>query len=806
MIIKLRSLLLLLCVLTSLTAAAQSYTISGTVIDKNSGETLIGATVLDTISGKGVVTNVYGRFSITLPSGRVHLNITYVGYAPYKEDFVLKANRDLNVSLDPSIQLKEVMVQAERINSVRSSQVSALDVSVEHIKAVPVIFGETDILKVVQLLPGVQSGSEGTAGIYVRGGGPDENLFLLDGVPLYNVNHLGGFFSAFNSDAVKNVTLYKGSFPARFGGRLSSVLDVTTNNGNDKKIHGSASIGLISGKLNLEGPIVKEKTTFSISARRTYFDLLMQPFILAYAKQNDLGNSTGGYYFYDVNTKITHKFNDKSRLYASFYMGSDKIYMRVKYKEKEEHGDYEKEYMRLGYNWGNIVSSLRWNYQLSPKLFMNITGAYTRYRNYINMGYEEESMLSGVSNTSETAMTYKSGIQDLAAMADFDYAPAPEHAVKFGVSVNHHIFTPEVIGLVMNNAEDSLTTYDYDTTIGQKPMHANELNAYVEDDWTVNDFIKINAGLHMSAFFVQDTCYPSIQPRVSGSILLADNLSFKTGYSYMTQYMHLLSNSSVSLPTDLWVPVTQLVRPMGAHQLAAGFFYKWHDLVDFSVEGYYKYMNNLLEYKDGASFFSSSTGWEEKVVMGKGWAYGVEFLAQKNVGKWTGWIGYTWSKTTRLFDRAGMELNNGVAFPAKYDRRHDISIVAMYKPSDRFDVSATWVYSTGNATTLALQEYEGEYEGNADSHTTTYVDSRNNYRMPSYHRMDVGMNFHKHLKHGDRTIGVSVYNVYNRKNPFIIYPSYSYSSTDSQGNHYDRALVQASLFPIIPSVSYMFKF
>lgn len=800
-----RHITFLLLAFAATTAMGQNYTISGTVTDKNNGETLIGATIYDKRSGKGTVSNSYGRYSITLPKDSVEIAISFVGYATYRDTFLLDRNHEVNAALENTIELQTVEITRERVNGVRSSQTSALNVPIEHIKAVPVIFGETDILKVIQLLPGVQTGTEGMSGMYVRGGGPDENLFLLDGVPLYNVNHLGGFFSAFNSDAVKDVTLYKGSFPARFGGRLSSVLDVTANNGNDKEIHGNASMGLISAKVSVEGPIVKEKTTFSVSLRRTYFDLITRPLLrIISAQEGD--EMTGGYFFYDLNAKVTHKFSNRSRLFASYYMGDDRIFARIRSKYVSDDGVYFKEYSKMGYNWGNIVTSLRWNYELNPRLFMNLTGSYTRYRNNISMGMEEESGNNGTIRNDEAEMNYRSGIGDISARADFDFAPSPEHAVKFGGNLIHHIFTPEVLGMRISSS--AYQNQNIDTTFypGGSKLHANELNAYIEDDWTVNEAIKFNAGLHVSAFAVQDTFYPSIQPRLSGRVIITDDLSFKLGYAYMTQYMHLLSNSNISLPTDLWVPVTKRVQPMAAHQVAAGLFYRWHDLVDLSVEGYYKNMNNLLEYKDGSSFWESSAGWENKVAMGKGWAYGVEFLAQKNVGKWTGWLGYTWSKTMRLFDREGMELNNGKEFPAKYDRRHDISVVVMYKPSDRFDISGTWVYSTGNAVTLALQSFEYEDEGGYMAHSIPYVESRNNYRMPSYHRMDLGVNFHKEKKHGVRTWSISVYNVYNRKNPFLIYTDYEQGTILEDGSAYPLSLMKASLFPIIPSVSYSFKF
>lgn len=792
-----RIILLLLALSTSSILWAQ-HTVSGTVIDKTTGETLIGATVLDKLSGKGTVTNSYGFFTLTLKSDSANIRISYIGYQTQHHALKLGQSQKLNVALEASTELQEVVITAERPTDYKASQMSAIEVPVEQLQAVPVLFGESDILKALQLLPGVQSGSEGQSGMYVRGGGPDENLFLIDGVPVYNVNHAGGFFSAFNSDAVKNVTLYKGSFPAHFGGRLSSVMDLTTNNGNDKEYHGGISIGLISAKLNVEGPIIKERTTFSFSARRTYGDVLLQP-ILRMVAAMEYDNDTkinAGYYFYDLNAKVTHKFNDRSRLYASYYMGDDGIYARTRYR----YYDGESEYMNLGYSWGNIVGSLRWNYELTPKLFMNVTGAYTRYRNLMEIGTE------AVSPTyHETiSMSYNSGINDFTARADFDYAPNPDHAVKFGLQALHHTFTPEVSSVSLS--EQSINM-NFDTILGQSLIHANEYTLYAEDDWNINDKFKVNAGLNFTSFAVEGKIYPSLQPRVSGRMLITDDLSFKAGYAYMTQYMHLLCNSSISLPTDLWVPVTSRILPMTSRQVAAGLFYNFIGMADFSVEGYYKHMTNLLEYKDGASFLGNSVGWEDKVCMGDGWSYGIEFLAQKTIGQLTGWIGYTWSHANRQFE----QINDGEVFPAKYDRRHDISIVATWKPSKTFDASLSWVFSTGDAATLAMQEFSAlspdqvlsgdYYEGYGDY--VGYVSHRNNYRRPNYHRMDVSFNFHKKLKHGSRTINLSVYNAYNHQNPYLIYEREDY---DYASRRYVNNLVQLSIFTILPSISYTWKF
>ncbi|MBR1516891.1 MAG: TonB-dependent receptor [Bacteroidales bacterium] len=788
--------------------AQHSYTISGQITDATTGETLIGATVYDQHSGKGTTTNQNGRFSLTLKSDSVWLRITFVGYQPQYERLLLNANLKRNYLLAPSMELQEVVITAERPTDYKSSQMSAIEIPVEQLKSVPVLFGEADVVKAVQLMPGVQSGNEGGNGMYVRGGGPDENLFLLDGVPLYNVNHLGGFFSAFNADAVKNVTLYKGSFPARFGGRLSSVLDVTTNNGNDKQIHGNASIGFVSAKLNVEGPIIKERTTFNLSARRTYADILLQPLVkrLAEADGNDL---RAGYYFYDLNAKLTHAFNDRSRLYGSFYLGDDDVYLRV----RTESTLAEDEYLSLDNNWGNMVGALRWNYELTPRLFVNVTGSYTRYGNKIAVGVEKDAVLkNGEANHSTIKMDYNSSVYDVTMRADFSFLPTPDHSIQFGLNATLHWFRPTVISadvdyydqIQMNQA------LQMDTTMAEQMVTANEYVLYAEDDWAINDALKLNFGLHASGFQVQHSFYPSLQPRLSGRWLISDHFSFKAGYAHMTQYLHLLSTTSISLPTDLWVPVTDRVEPMRAHQWAAGLFYKWENIADFSIEGYYKQMNNLIEYKDGATSFGTTMGWEDQVVAGRGWAYGIELLAQRNVGNLTGWIGYTWSRTTHLFDRSGQELNHGKAFPAKFDRRHDLSIVLSYKFSDRFDVSATWVLSTGNAATVATQRYAVASDNVEDYdvramrvNSISHVTERNNFRMPTYHRADVSINFHRQFRRPNmhRTINVSVYNLYNHKNPYIIYTSSQYHYRS-----YSRALVQLSIFPILPSVAYTLYF
>jgi len=817
---------LLICLFIYHSIHAQNYTISGYITDEKSGETQINASVYDFNSRKGTVSNVYGFYSLTIPAGDVSLQYSYVGYHSQSFSFKLKRDTIIHIRFKEATDLQEITVVGhQKITGVHSTQMGAVEVPIAQIKTVPTLFGEADLVKALQLLPGVQAGSEGSTGMYVRGGGPDENLFLLDGIPVYNVNHMAGFFSVFNPDAVKNVILYKGNFPARFGGRLSSVIDVRMNDGDDKKIHGNVSVGAISSKINIEGPIIKEKTTFNISARRTYSDLLLQPVIWMGMAQNftdEEGRLTAGYYFYDLNAKVNHKFNNNDRLYLSLYMGDDIIYTnyRNSYKYKGgEQGSFTEESSRLklGWNWGNIVSSARWSHMINNKLFMNTTAAYTRYRFDMGVGMEvkylqaaPDSIYSGSSNIN---MGYKTGIEDFTLKSDFEYLPHPDHEIKFGLNHTYHTFKPGVSILSISEKENQIELKQ-DTTIGNKNIFSHETSLYVEDDFTINYAIKLNVGLHYSLFNVEKHTYQSLQPRVSARILANDNLSFKAGYAAMSQNVHLLSNASVSLPTDLWVPVTKRIKPMYSHQYSVGVFYNLLNTLDLSVEGYYKSMSNLIEYKDGASFLGSSTGWEDKVVMGDGWAYGVEFLAQKSFGKTTGWVGYTWAKAERLFNRPGQALNFGEVFPAKYDRRHDVSIVVSHKFSDRFDIAGTWVFATGNTGTLALQSFialqEPEYNRYGQIVSTyenlDYISGRNNYRFNSYHRLDLGMNFHKKKKYGTRTWNISVYNAYSNNNPFLVMPTEDYDWNPAT-NMYEvrKKLIQVSIFPIIPSISYSYK-
>lgn len=768
----------------------QRHTISGYVEDQTTGERLISANVYNPKSFQGVITNNYGFYSLTLPDGRFQLTFSYVGYQPKTIDLNLLKDTLLSVRLDPIINLDEVVISAEKSKSaVQSSQISMTELSSKAIKSIPVLLGEVDVLKALQLLPGVQSGNEGTSGIYVRGGGPDQNLILLDGVPVYNANHLFGFFSVFNPDAIQSVKLIKGGFPARYGGRLSSVLDIRMKDGNNKKFTAEGSVGIISSKLTLEGPIVKDKTSFIVSARRTYIDVLAQPLIQWDNLRNERGNSTGGYYFYDATAKINHRFSDKSRLFFSTYLGRDKAYLRVKDKGRDYLDEND-----FGLGWGNMTMALRWNYVLTPKLFSNTTLTYSKYNFNTSMEMRETQKDTLTSNF---AFSYDSGIYDWAGKVDFDYLPNPNHSIKFGYNHIYHTFSPGVTVFEAGGGGGNAI----DTTFGNKDIFANEIELYLEDDWQWGTRFKANFGLHGSGFLVQDSSYFSLQPRLSARFLLNESMSLKAAYSNMTQYIHLLTNAGIGMPTDLWVPSTAVIQPQKSVQYALGFVYELKEGIEFSLEGYYKEMDNLIEYKEGASFFSLQGDWQDKLEFGEGNAYGMEFLARKTVGNTSGWIGYTLSWANRRFDN----ISFGEWFPYRYDRRHDVSIVLSQKITDHIDLGVTWVYGTGNAVTLAVEKYGGlssfENLGWSYFDAIDYFESRNNYRMPAYNRLDIGLNFSRETKWGFRTWSVGVYNAYNRKNPFFL----DFDQEHNPDGTSQTVLKQYSLFPIIPSISYSFK-
>jgi hypothetical protein len=763
--------LILLC--GSLALGAQKATISGYVGDRLSQEKIIGAIVYDTRSKLGTTSNAYGFYSLTLPSDSVNLVISYLGYAAQRRTFKLGSNMSINIDLVPENELKtvEVIAQGERIEE--RSQMSAINIPVAQIRKVPALLGEVDVLKVLQLLPGVKS-SEGTTGLYVRGGGPDQNLILLDGAPVYNASHLFGFFSTFNADAIKNVELIKGGFPARYGGRLSSVIDISMKEGNMRKYNVEGSIGIVASRLMIEGPIWKNRTSFIVTARRTYIDKILGPALRSITR----GEGGGGYYFYDLNAKVNHRFSDKDRVFLSFYNGLDKFFFSTGSALTGETGFGG--YLR----WGNTLGSARWNHVFNSRLFCNTHVTYTRYK------FGVGQVVTDYANDTKQTSDYFSGIRDWTGKTDFEFIPTPAHYFRFGGSYTYHTFE--------TGAEHRKTRgfeRDVDSLGGNPDIFAGEFNAYAEDDWKVTRRIRVNAGLHGAAFLVQKNFYRSLQPRVSARYMLPREWSVKASYASMMQFIHLLSNSNVGLPTDLWVPATSLIRPQRSEQVAAGFAKSLNsNMYEISLEGYHKTMNNIIDYLDGANFIGGAKEWEKKVAQGKGWSYGVEFLLQKKTGKYTGWIGYTLSWTNRQFK----EINDGKIYPYKYDRRHDISFVNMYRVSNKLDFAATWVYGTGNAISLPLQSYLVLPGSGTYANDVQYYASKNNYRMAPYHRLDLSVNRHRKKKWGRVTWSLGMYNFYGRQNPYFLY---------FQTNQYGRKqLKQVSLFTAIPSFSWSFRF
>lgn len=784
---------------------AQKHTITGFVSDVSNGEQLLGANVYNSETYSGTVTNNYGFYSLTQIAGDISVKYSFVGYQSVVISFNLSKDTLISIELTPTIELDEVEIRSSGIESkLESSQMSVTELPMRTLKKLPVFFGEVDIMKTIQLLPGVQSGTEGTSGLYVRGGGPDENLILLDGVPVYNANHLFGFFSVFNADAINSVTLVKGGFPARYGGRLSSVLDIRMKDGNSKEFHGSGSIGLIASKLTLEGPIIKDKSSFIVSGRRTYIDLFTYPFMAIYNNSNNYGESFfGGYYFYDLNGKINYTFSEKSRIYLSAYMGNDKAYARAKY---EENDFVDKDEFKL--RWGNITTSLRWNYVFNKKLFANTRVSYSRYNFVVGSKYEYES----ASSHEKFDFSYFSGINDFAASIDFDYVPRPNHYIRFGISNIYHTFSPGVNAYSFSESENAGESISVDTTFGNSRIYANEIDIYIEDDFSISKSIKVNLGLHASGFAVKGTFYKSLQPRVAIRVIANEKLSIKASYAKMEQYVHLLTNTSIGMPTDLWVPVTDSIKPMKSQQLAVGAVYNFNNVFEISVEGYYKWMYDLITYKPGASYLTSDDTWQEMITTGKGWSYGGEFLIRKDMGKLSGWIGYTLSWSWRQFEEVSPD-----KYPYHYDRRHDVSVVATYKFSEKFDMGAAWVYGTGNAVTLPYDKYLalGDYSnfldipgGSQGSPYLPYVDNvqeRNNYRTPAYHRLDISFNFNKKTKWGKRTWSLGLYNAYFRQNSFFIYIDYDYDNYDPSVEP-EKVLKSVSIFPGMPYVSWSFEF
>ena len=767
------------CSQTLLYAQVNKHTLSGIIRESGSGETLPGVSIYCDSLRIGVQSNAYGFYSLTLPEGKHRIKISALGFSAIDSVITFNQNLRVDFNVGQGIALKEVVINAEAKKRIsEESQMSVINIPVQQIKDIPALMGEKDVLKVIQLMPGVQKGSEGSSGIYVRGGGPDQNLIILDDANVYNAYHLFGFFSLFNGDALKSVELVKGGFPASYGGRLSSVINMQMKEGNQEEFHGEAGIGLISSRLVLEGPLKKKKSSFLISARRTYVDALIYPFLPPEQK--------GGYFFYDLNAKLNYTLTDKDRLYLSGYFGKDKFYFN-------SNNDGFK--LKGNLNWGNATGTLRWNHIYSGKLFSNTSAIFTNYQ--LGIGSREEF------DSTYFDLQFGSAIRDYTIKHDFDFYPNSKHHIRFGGLAIFHRFKPSA---VVVKSSDALSA-----GISVNSIYTMESGLYVEDDWKISGRLKANIGLRVSHYVANKTSFTNPEPRVSARYSITEKSAVKASYALMNQYLHLLSSTGVSLPTDLWVPATRNLRPMQSQQWALGWAQELPKGINLTIEGYYKNMRDISFYKEGASFLlidnpegAQGINWEKNITQGKGWSYGSEFLLQKEKGKWSGWIGYTLSWTYVQFD----SINFGKKFFPRYDRRHDISIVNIYKFNDRIKLSCTWVYGTGNAITLPVAQYDAAPHNPAqiDNYSQyNFIGFRNDYgeknsfRMAPYHRLDVGIQFTKVKKRYTRTFELSFYNAYNRWNPFFYYIEKGVTATQNK-------LMQITLFPILPSVSWSWKF
>jgi len=769
---------------TSTLFGQKKVTLSGYVKDAKSGELLIGASLYVDEAKIGTITNSYGFFSITMDQGTYSVNISSIGYKEEARKVNLIENLQIDFQLTQQAQITdEVVISATRnTDNVRGTAMGTTTLSVEKIKKLPVIFGETDILKAIQLLPGVQSAGEGNSGFYVRGGGPDQNLVLLDDAVVYNTGHLFGFFSVFNADALKNVTLIKGGMPANYGGRLSSVLDVSMKDGNNKEYHAEGGLGLIASRLTLEGPIKKDKGSFMLSGRRTYIDFITKPFL-----KDEMKGS--GYYFYDVNLKANYQLGKRDKVYLSGYFGKDV------FNFNSGSGTFGAKMP-----WGNKTATLRWNHQFSPKLFLNTTAVYNDYK------FEFQSMQN------DMLIKFNSGIKDWNGKFDFDYYPAAKHHIKFGGNYTYHTFTP-------NQTSGNSGTADF-TPDNSMIKFAHEAGVYALDEFDLSSRIKINAGIRYSWFgqvgpytryglddngnkldsvsFASGELvknYGGWEPRLNARFEISENSSIKASFSKTYQYIHLVANNGSTLPTDIWMPSTAIVKPQKSWQYALGYFQNFlNDAVETSIEVYYKDMRNQIEYRSGYTPTSMRDP-ELDFVFGDGNAYGAEFFIHKTKGRFTGWIGYTLSWTWRDFK----DLNNGVRFPAKYDRRHDLSVVANYEISKKLDFSGVFIFGTGNAITLPTGYYI--IEGNVVQDNSKL----NAYRIFPYHRLDLSLIYTPKPKSTKRWKGswaFSIYNVYSRQNPYLLYVE----TTGNVQSGTEVKVKQVSIFPILPSITYNFKF
>ena len=763
--------LLFLILFLPLLSQAQNHTISGYINDSESGEALIGAAVYVTTFDKGTTANTYGFYSITLPeSDSLGVVFSYLGYEAQVKKIYLRESVELNINLEnASVSLTEVVVFAEQTlndDNVQRAQMSVVDIPIAKIKELPVILGETDVLKVVQLLPGVQSGNEGTTGFHVRGGNTDQNLIQLDEATVYNPNHLFGLFSTFNSRALNNVTLIKGGFPAQYGGRLSSILDIQMKEGNNKKFKTEGGIGLITSQLTFEGPLKKDEASFILSGRRTYLDLLVRPFL---PKGND-----SNYHFYDLNAKVNWKLSSKDRIFLSGFKGSDD----AAYRESQG----------IQYNifFGNSTATLRWNHLFGQKLFSNTSFIFNKY---------EQNISTFLDNSFSKVF---SGIQDYSGKTEFQYFPNPKHAIRFGAHYTNHRF--ESKGESGSKGTGGPSVPGAPGEVKSSPAkYFNEVAIYLNDEWILNDRFSTSLGVRAPAFIAKDVNYITVEPRASLKFSINKTSSVKAAYTVMNQFVHLIPSSTASIPTDIWIPSTKLTKPQVSQQFALGYFRNFkQNKYEASLEFYYKTMDNQILFKEGNQLIAGLDV-DSFLTYGKGWSYGAEFFLKKNTGKLTGWVSYTLSKTEQQF----AELNFGERFPFKYDRRNVLSLVANYEINKRWSISGVFVYSTGNAFTLPTGRINVNYGGSLFEGNYFVYENRNNVRLSDYHRLDISATYKKKRKmfkkYYDSELVLGLYNLYSRQNSYFVYFLVDPVTSEPKTK-------QVSLLPIIPSISYNFKF
>ncbi|MEZ4964478.1 MAG: TonB-dependent receptor [Saprospiraceae bacterium] len=754
------ALLTLPCCLT-----AQRYTLSGSVRDAESGESLIGATVYCLTAKTGTSTNTYGFYSLTLPGeDSLILAVHYLGYEPQLKKVYFHQNIQIDIPLKPAaLSIHAVEVSAAQANdNVTRTQMGVINVPLHMVKSLPAVLGESDVLKVIQLLPGVQSGNEGTTGFFVRGGNADQNLVQLDEATVYNPNHLFGLLSTFNTAAINNVTLIKGGFPAQYGGRLSSVLDITMKEGNDKAFRTEGGIGLISSRLTLEGPVKKERSSFILSGRRTYLDLLLQPFLPKNIETN--------YHFYDLNAKINYRLGQNDRVYLSFFSGND----RLRYKQSG---------IQYAVGFGNTTATLRWNHLFGPRLFSNTSVLYNQYNNAI------EALQSNVRSD------VQSGIEDISVKTEFQYFPAPEHTLRFGTLFQHHQLRSE--GDARFNPG---TKPNGETPVSQIPKKTfDEAAFYLSDAFRVLPRVTATAGLRCPLYVADSFQYFRLEPRLSLLVGLNDRTSIKAAYTVMNQFIHLIPGTAASIPYDIWAPSTARTRPQWSQQFALGLFRNFREnRLEASLEFYYKDMKNQALFKEGNQLVQS-LDLDRLLSYGKGWSYGAELLVQKRSGSLSGWLSYTLSWTKQQF----AELNFGNTFPFRYDRRHNLAVTGNYAFNEHWSVSSVFVFTSGVAFTvptgrIQVQNGGGLFEGNY-----FIYESRNNVRLAPYHRLDLSASYKKRRKifgrYYDSEWVFSLYNVYSRRNPYFVYFEVDPVTDKPKAQ-------QVSLLPIIPSFSFNFKF